>query len=189
MTIVKKLRFDSALLTKKLLLDPDPSPGQVQNVGSAQRFIVARVGPFDLLAGDVVVVTGEMECTRPMPGDSPAEAGEPYTAWLWYNQQQPWEGPYAEDHNPAVVMQGVFRTAAADSLTSEFNLCKFHANNILQYEHHKSWERAGIDMPTADKLGRYYSLIASASCGKPGHPAGAYVRVDYAQMSAVQIRP
>lgn len=175
-------KLSNTVLVSKVLVPPDVG-GQPQNVGLAEPFVVGSLGPFDLKPGDHVVIDATVGCTRPMPGDAEG-------AITYYRTQQPapWEGPYAEDHNPVAVEHQVIRALAADDDVAEYKIAKPFTDNILQYEHHKTFARCAQDLVTDDLPQRFYNLVLRAGITKPGRPDGTFVRVDAIHMHAAVIR-
>lgn len=145
------------------------------SVGTSPAFAVYSVGPFDLLAGDVVLLSGQLGVTRPMPGD----AGPP-EPWLWYRQTNPWEAGFAEDHNVGVITYELIRATDPDDVTAGASetVSKWATDNILQYMHHKVVHPQGFDVVTSTLSQRYYNLVAKGSHGKPNAPPGTALKVD-----------
>lgn len=172
LTAVSKIRRVTTLPTAEL-------------VSAAPAFSVYSAGPFDLLAGDVVVVLGQLGVTRPMPGD----IGPP-DPWLWYSDSKPWEGGFAEDHNVGVITYEIIRATDPDDVTAGASetVSRWATDNILQYMHHRVVHPQGVDVvPSA--MRRFYNLVAKGAHGKPGAPAGTALRVDdVGQLSVAVLR-
>lgn len=187
MTVVAKRFSNTAMVTK--LLTAESMSGQAPYTPGGP-YVVCSVGPFDLLAGDTVLIDATVELTRPMPGD-------PEGAWRWYfDSGTAWEGQFAEDHNPAALSYSVIRAVGdpddvvngSNVTASEYNVARPMGANILQYEHHKVLPRPCQDHITSTRPNRFYNFVVQAAHAKPGAPVGTFVKVDYAQMQVAVIR-
>lgn len=180
--VIAARKLTNTILAAKVLVPPDVA-GQPENVGNADPYIVGAVGPFDLKPGDHVLIDATVGVTRPMPGDS-----EGAITYYRTSQPPPWEGGFAEDHNPVAVEHQVIRATAVDDELGEYKIAQPFTDNILQYEHHKTFPRPCQDLVTQDLPGRFYNLVLRAGITKPGRPDGTFVRVDRVHMHVAVLR-